>query len=261
VVDNDFGQSAKEICTVFQSKSYLNLYYCIEPEQNIAIARNVAVENAIGDFIAFIDDDEFPCANWLLSLYNAINRYNSDGILGPVVPHFEKTPPNWVLKGRIFERPTHSTGHVLEGRNTRTGNVLLKRELFTSGQEWFDPAFGSGGEDRDFFRRKINEGKIFVWSNEAQVFETIPPARWKRTILMKRALLRGKISFNDKDSEIGSIIKSACAIAAYSICLPVLFVLCHHVFMKILIKDCDHFGKILAFSGIDWVKEKYVGGQ
>ena len=260
VVDNDYDQSAKEIVTAFKNNSSLDVDYCIEPEQNIALARNKAVENAVGDFIAFIDDDEFPSEKWLLSLYNAINRYNSDGILGPVLPHFQEDPPKWVLNGCLFDRPTHPTGHVLEWRNTRTGNALLRRQLFTSGHGWFDPAFGSGGEDRDFFRRKIKEGKVFVWSNEAQVFETVPAARWKRTVLTKRALLRGKIALNSTDSGPASILKSACAIAVYTICLPLFFVVGHHVFMKYLIKDCDHLGKVLAFFGIDWVKEKYVGG-
>ena len=34
--------------------------YCVEPRQNIALARNKALQNAEGDLIAFIDDDEFP---------------------------------------------------------------------------------------------------------------------------------------------------------------------------------------------------------
>ena len=36
-------------------------------KQNIALARNKAIENAKGDFIAFIDDDEFPLDQWLLN--------------------------------------------------------------------------------------------------------------------------------------------------------------------------------------------------
>ena len=260
VVDNDVEETAKKVVATFRNSSILNVDYCNERNQNIALARNKAVGMAKGEFIAFIDDDEFPSEKWLLSLYKDIKRYNADGILGPVIPHFEQPPPKWVLKGRLFERPTHPTGYVMGWRNTRTGNTLLKRELFGSGQKWFDPAFGSGGEDRDFFRRKIEEGKVFVWSNEAQVFEIVPPVRWKRTVLTKRALLRGKIALKSTDSGPASILKSACAIAAYTICLPLFLVAGHHIFMKYLIKDCDHLGKVLAFLGIDLVKEKYLGG-
>jgi len=46
----------------------------------------------------------------------------------------------------------------------------------------------------------------------------------------------------------------------YTACLPFVYIIGHHVFMKYLIKDCDHLGKVFAFFGINCVKEKYVGG-
>jgi succinoglycan biosynthesis protein ExoM len=258
IVDNDRFGSARRTVESLARASRISVGYYVEPEQNIARARNKAVHEAKGDFVAFIDDDEFPNERWLVTLYQAMHRYASDGVLGPVLPHFETRPPNWVLKGRFFDRPTHRSGHVLDWKNTRTGNALMRRELFKEGQDWFDPAYGSGGEDRDYFRRRIQEGHIFVWCNEAPVFETVPPGRWKRTILIKRALLRGKMALNGTRLQPVSILKSAIAIAVYSCCLPLFFVLGHHIFMKYLIKTCDHAGKVLAYIGIDLVREKYV---
>jgi glycosyltransferase involved in cell wall biosynthesis len=260
IVDNDASESARQIAESFARQSSLECSYHVEAEQNIARARNKAVENAKGDYVAFIDDDEFPDRTWLLKLCSAQIHHKSDGILGPVLPYFEQEPPDWVLKGRFFERPAHSTGQVLSWRNTRTGNVLLRRELFKNGHQWFDPALGSGGEDRDFFKGKIEEGHVFVWCNEAPVFETIPPARWKRTVLLKRAMIRGKMALNATRSRASSVLKSMVAVVLYTGCLPFVCVLGHHVFMKCLIKDCDHLGKVCAFFGIDWLKEKYVGG-
>jgi glycosyltransferase involved in cell wall biosynthesis len=260
VVDNDRFETARQAMESYAQQARIPARYCVEPEQNIALARNKAVENAAGDFIAFIDDDEFPAEQWLLNLYKAWKQYKSDGILGPVLPYFEREPPKWVLKGRFFERPTHPTGHVLEWKNTRTGNALLKRELFKEGREWFDPAFGSGGEDRNFFKRKIGEGHVFAWCNEAPVFEAVSWKRWNRTVMLKRALLRGKMAFNAAESRALSVLSSVVAIAVYTVCLPVFFLLGQHVFMKYLIKNCDHLGKVLAFLGIDLVKEKYLGG-
>lgn len=258
IVDNDRAESARQISESSTRQSKVSYY--VESEQNIALARNKAIKNAKGDFIGFIDDDEFPDEGWLLDLYKAVDRFGSDGILGPVVPSFEEKPPKWVLKGHFFDRPTHSTGHILGWKNTRTGNALIRRRVFEEDHNWFDPAFGSGGEDRDFFRRKIEAGYIFVWCNEATVFETVPPERWKRTVLLKRALLRGKMAFNATKSRPASVLKSAVAIILYTCCLPLFCVLGHHIFMKYLIKNCDHLGKVLAFFGVDWVKEKYVGG-
>ena len=260
IADNDASESARLIVERFAHSSKITCCYHVEPRQNIALARNKAIGNAKGDFLAFIDDDEFPDEWWLIRLRSALIQYNSDGVLGPVLPSFEQQPPNWVLKGRFFDRATHPTGHMLSWKNTRTGNALLKRNVFEKDREWFDPAFGSGGEDREFFKRKIEEGFIFVWCNEAPVFETVPSIRWKRTVLLKRALLRGEMALNTKESRLASILLSALAIILYTSLLPLFFLLGHHVFMKYLIKDCDHLGKLCAFLGIDLVEEKYVRG-
>jgi succinoglycan biosynthesis protein ExoM len=258
IVDNDGCGSARETAEFFARESKINIVYYMEPQQNIALARNKAVKNANGDFIAFIDDDEFPSKQWLFTLHRALTLYGTDGILGPVLPHFIEKPPAWVLKGRFFERPAHPSGYILGWENTRTGNVLLKAGTFKKDRNWFDPCFGSGGEDRDFFRRKISEGYTFAWCNEAHVFEAVPPERWDKTILMKRALIRGKMALNATKAKTISVLYSLCAVAVYTCCMPLFFVMGYHVFIKYLIKNCDHLGKILAFLGIDCVKEKYL---
>ncbi len=63
VVDSDLNESAKAIVEAFQKKSSVNIDYFIEPEQNISLARNKVVGNARGNFIALIDDDEYPGSN------------------------------------------------------------------------------------------------------------------------------------------------------------------------------------------------------
>ena len=258
IVDNDRSESARQTVESCARQSKIPISYYVEPEQNIALARNKAVKNAKSELIAFIDDDEFPAKHWLLNLLNALNFYNADGILGPVLPHFDEEPPKWVLKGHFFDRPMHPTGQTLVWKNTRTGNVLLRKDLFKEDCMWFDPAFGSGGEDRDFFRRKIGEGHIFVWCNEASVFETVPTVRWKKSVMIKRALLRGKVAFNNTTPNPFSLLKSVLVITVYTFGLPFFLILGHHIFMKYLIKACDHLGKVLAFMGIDLVKEKYI---
>lgn len=260
VVDNDRSESARTMVETHARSSKIDTTYHVEPEQNIALARNKAVENAEADFIAFIDDDEFPNRRWLLTLYKTMKQYGSAGVLGPVLPSFDTEPPRWVLKGRFFDRPAHQTGHVLGWKNTRTGNALLRSELFAEDRTWFNPEFGSGGEDRDFFRKRTEEGHVFVWCNEAPVYETVPPERWKRTILLKRALLRGKMALNVPSSRPMSVLKSVVAVIMYTSCLPLFFLLGHHIFMKYLIRNCDHLGKVLSFCGIDLVQEKYVSG-
>src|SRR5260370_42075710 len=116
VSDNDSGESAREMVTKFSSTSHLRTTYCNEPRKNIALARNMALEHAEGELVAFIDDDEFPAKDWLWNLLNAYLKGGADGVLGPVVPHFESNPPPWLERGKVFDRPPHPPSYKYAGR-------------------------------------------------------------------------------------------------------------------------------------------------
>ena len=251
VIDNDAGESAKRIVETFAKKSKVDVQYYVEPELGFAQVRNRAVASAKGDFIAFIDDDEFPDDKWLLKLYMALRGYKADGVLGPVVPHFDVEPPKWIVKGRICDRDTFPTGKVMNDPGmTRTGNTLLAKTLFNGTPTPFDVRYGStGGEDTDFFKRMMEKGKMFVWCNEAPVWETVPRERMERTYFLKRALQRGLT--NSRSSSLVSVdaFKSLAAVAIYTAALPLCLVAGQHVFMKYLIRDCDHIGKLLGLLG------------
>src|SRR5262245_45733748 len=80
VADNDAARSAEPVVGSFAAASSLTVTYAAEPIANIALARNTAVAHAQGDFIAFIDDDEFPSAGWLLSLFRTREARSADGV-------------------------------------------------------------------------------------------------------------------------------------------------------------------------------------
>lgn len=254
VVDNDCTKSAKPTVEDLRRHSSVSISYFNEPEQNIALARNKAVTNAKGELIALIDDDEVPSRSWLINLYKACDEFHADGVLGPVVPNYEMPPPKWLVRGKFYERPSHRTGEVLDWTNTRTGNVILRRDIFDNGENLFRREFGSGGEDRDFFRRMIAKGFRFVWCAEAPVYEAVTAVRCTRSFMLKRALLRGQLPhFTTVD-----YAKSLVAVPLYTAFLPFLFVADHHLFMKYLIKDFDHIGRLLNLCGINVIKQKYV---
>jgi len=254
VVDNDRTGSARQTVEDFRRHSSISISYLSEPEQNIALARNKAVANAEGDFIAFIDDDEVPCGSWLITLLHAYDEFGADGVLGPVLPYYEVDPPKWIIDGKFYERPSHRTGEVLHWTNTRTGNVMFRRDIFNDEDNRFRREFGSGGEDRDFFRRMIAKGFRFVWCAEAPVYEAVTAERCTRSFMLRRALLRGQLPhFTTVD-----FVKSLCAVPLYTTFLPFLVLSAHHLFMKYLIKVCDHIGRICSFCGIYLIKDKYI---
>ena len=255
VADNDEERSAEATVAEFGRATAIPMKYCVEPRQNIALARNKVVANATGDYLAFIDDDEFPVPAWLLTLLKACRKYDVDGALGPVLRHFDETPPKWLEKSKFYVRRVNPTGMKVDWEEARTGNVLIKRELVLDDPMPFRPEHRAG-EDQDFFRRKIAEGRNFVWCAEAEAYETVSPARWQKKYLLRKALLRGATAAL-RTNWLG-IVKSLVAVPLYTLALPLAFLAGQQHFMTLLVSLCDHLGKLLFLVGINPVREEYV---
>ena len=257
VADNDESMSAEATVEEFRQSSEIPIIYCVEPRRNIALARNKVVSNAEGDYIAFIDDDEFPAPHWLQTLFKNCNDYEVDGVLGPVKRHFDQTPPGWFKKSSIYDRPVNPTGQSVDWEDARTGNVLMRRRIIAGEANPFRPEFRAG-EDQDFFRRKTEEGFAFIWSADAVVFETIPPARWKRSYILRKAALQGATAALQPNCGPVNIVKSIIAVPLYLLIAPIVLLLGQHLFMALMVKICDHGGKLLMLMGINPIHEEYV---
>ena len=175
VVDNDADGSAQSIIAACERKARertIPLRYLVEPEQNIALARNLAVSACGGKYIAFIDDDEYPSPGWLEKHINAIETHNADGVFGPVYPIFPASFPDWMKNSPLFKIPDRPTGSRITGGSAATNNALVKRELLESRMGPFDKKFGrTGGEDTDLFSWLAGKGYSLVWCSEAVVHE------------------------------------------------------------------------------------------
>ena len=257
IVDNDRALSAESIVAAFAKCSPIEVKYLVEPRQNIALARNMALTNVQGEFVAFIDDDEFPTKQWLRTLFTECEKRHVDGVLGPVKSWYQLQPPKWVVDGGFYDRPSYPTGLVIDGTKGRTGNVLLRKVIIDGESMPFRPEFRTG-EDQDFFHRMITKGCVFTWCHEAMAYEWVPPIRWKRMFLLRRALLRGTTSALRSHVGARDVIKSVLAVTAYSVLLPLALLRSHGKFMRYLVSLVDHLGKLLALVGIYPITEQYV---
>ena len=262
VVDNDAAGSAREIVTRMSAVLGLDIDYGVEQEQTIPAARNHAMRLAKGNYIGIIDDDEFPPQHWLFTLYRAIQAFDVDGALGPVHPFFDGRPPAWLLKGRFCERPVLRTGTLLEWNQTRTGNVLLKKDVFDKHQISFDLKCKTSGSDRVFFKRAMQAGYRFVAVEEAPVYEVVPPERWTRSYYLKRALLHGGPAHKNIEDELrGSPrwtvpLRSGAALIAYAVALPFSAFIGNHMLVKCLEGGGYHLSRLLSMLGIELVKKR-----
>ena len=255
VVDNDRSRSAENVVKRFQMMPQASILYDCEEERNIALARNRTLMIASGNLIAFIDDDEKPVANWLFKLYQAIRIWKADGVLGPVVPFYTSGAPEWIKKVNIFDRRRFPTGTQLTVRDTRTGNVLLERSGLQDPCVWFDARFGrSGGEDVNFFQKQIAQNKQFVWCDEAIVYETVPPERWRATFHLRKYIRIGglngaRIRRASKSSAV-ELARTIGSIPAWCALLLVFSPFGKHLWIRPALKLAYSGSCILAFFGL-----------
>src|SRR3954454_20434042 len=92
IVDDTADGQARSVVEAFAGRFELGLEYRISGKHNISIARNLALETAlgIGDWIAMIDDDCEPPPQWLEALVNVQKRTGADAVTGRMirrVPH------------------------------------------------------------------------------------------------------------------------------------------------------------------------------
>jgi len=262
VVDNDADGPAEETVTGVKHRLGLEITYGIEPVRTIPAARNHSIRLAKGNYIGIIDDDEFPPPQWLLTLYRAIHTFDVDGALGPVHPFFEQSPPDWLLKSGLCERPFLRSGTLLHWEDTRTGNVLLKKSVFDEHQLQFDLSCKTSGSDKEFFREAMALGYRFVAVEEAPVYEIVPPERQTKSYYLRRAIVHASNERKYRAPMLHGVkkilvpIKFLVALGIYSFLLPFCFIRGTHIVMKCLEKVVYHSSWLLRMLGVDLAKER-----
>ena len=193
IADNDPLHSAREVIEIFRSRTDIQLKMIHVASPNIAAARNAAIHETQGELLAFIDDDEIPCNEWLVKMHCTMLDTGADVVFGPVVPSLHEKSPNWINTGRYFERERFPTGTSIDLGEARTGNVLINRKSVLSMEGPFNLDFGrTGGEDTLFFKQLLKLGTKFSWCDEAVVEETVPLERASARWLIMRSFRIGQ---------------------------------------------------------------------
>jgi glycosyltransferase involved in cell wall biosynthesis len=196
VADNDMEKhEGFDACQKLIESGYgWPLDHFIVAERGIANVRNALVARALAkhfDFIAMLDDDEWPQPNWIEAFLRTQEATCADALHGAVLREFEAAPGHWASRCDGVAHMHAKTGVVesIPG----TGNVLFARACFEVIQApWFDPAFAlCGGEDSDFLERLRRLGRRFAWCDEAIVHAWVPTSRGNLKWALSRAYSTG----------------------------------------------------------------------
>lgn len=191
VADNDVQPSARERVYGLAAQLPFQTVYVHCPASNISLARNACLENAAGDYLAFIDDDSTASKEWLAELLAAIEESGADAVLGPVRSVYPDAAPGWMREGDF-----HSTVPVWVNGEIRTGysgNVILRRLSPKVIGRRFSLALGqTGGEDTEFFAELYGAGGRIGFAPRAVVYEPVPNNRARFSWLAKRRFRAGQ---------------------------------------------------------------------
>ena len=191
VADNDVVPSAAQRVEALRTKIPHDILYVHCPASNISIARNACLDNAKGDFLAFIDDDETASPDWIIRLAETAAVTGADAVLGPVKAIYGKDAPRWMQQGDFHSTlPVWVSGRIVTGY---TCNTLLRLSAPEIRGRRFDLSLGrSGGEDTDFFTHMHRMGGKIAYAPAAWVHEPVPDKRTSFSWLARRKFRFGQ---------------------------------------------------------------------
>jgi hypothetical protein len=118
---------------------------------------------------------------WLSHIMRTMVTEGADALFGAIEPIPEH--PDQVPDARILNSYRRDLGLPegarIKGRRSGhipgigTGNSVLRRATAIAGSQPFDPAFGDGGEDTDFFLRLGRRKLKVVWSAGGLAYEIV----------------------------------------------------------------------------------------
>jgi glycosyltransferase involved in cell wall biosynthesis len=191
VVDNASQDDTRQVVDAIIAKADVPVRYVYEPQKGFTYARNRALAESRGEWIASFDDDQIAAPDWLHELMAVATTKNCRSVGGAIevlLPAGRISP----YLERVFGATTDGNEPRHYGRNEwpGTGNQLLHRSVYEE-VGGFDEIFNGRGEDTDLYRR-IHAANIDTWfAPSARVQHIIPEERLEDSYLRRMCLQNG----------------------------------------------------------------------
>ncbi|MFZ4083159.1 MAG: glycosyltransferase [Pirellula sp.] len=214
VIDNNSTDDTQEVLKNFLGK--LPLRILIEKRQGLSHARNLALQECQSDLLVFTDDDVLVGSDWIRAYRNVVDRFGNDIAFfgGAVYPWFEVEPSPSLVEaiptvGMGFcgvELPelldiSHDAAILPVGANFAFRKSLIGNRVFRT-----DLGLAGGariaGEETEFLRGLLDEGKKGVWIQNAEVKHWVPQFRISKNYLKRHLFDLGRTSARVRKEEI-----------------------------------------------------------
>lgn len=189
VVDNDPQRSAWPVFGQLQAACppTMSLRYAHETRQGVSYARNRGIDEARGDFLAFLDDDILVQPPWLAAVMDCFSRTGADCVGGRTLIKWEATPDEIVgdcLAQLLALDQGLDSFRMLGPQLPEGGNVAFRKSVFRDGRGFCTSLGPVGkiktfGEDSELMRRLLKDGLVVWYCAEALAYHSTGGERLK----------------------------------------------------------------------------------
>lgn len=166
----------------------------------LSFARNVGIQRASGDIVAFIDDDAIAPTDWAEHVVGAFEEYpQAIGITGPAYPYWTDLQADWYPEEFywILSCPTPGwTGYTTPTpiRNAWGVNMAFRREAVEAARfsETFVGGSRTGADDVDFSMRvRAATRKPILFHPSVCVYHKVSSQRLSSSFVRRKAFRDG----------------------------------------------------------------------
>ncbi len=207
VVNNNSKDQTSKVVSIVAEQTRVPVREVIETQAGVVYARNLGVQEANGEWIAFFDDDQLADPNWLVELIQAAQTYHCRCVGGAVTLKLppgetrELSPICRMLLGESvgLSQPQAYTPRVTPG----AGNLMIHKSVFDE-IGLFDEAYNKRGEDTDLFLR-MYAANIQAWfTPKAIIQHVIPTDRLTSSYLLKLSTIMSQGMAEDERKAVGN---------------------------------------------------------
>ena len=174
IVDDGSTDSSIEI---IQQLNDTRIKLLQQTNSGVSVARNKAIENANGEWIAFLDADDWWHPQYLENIHNAISIHtgaqaiSSGFFCKPDSPNWQ--PDAWPLPRQLpkIEEIKNLPERWLQGIPFFTSSICINSAFLKTIHPWF-PKGESNGEDLDLWMRIAEKSSILHLPVEMVVYRT-----------------------------------------------------------------------------------------
>ena len=205
VIDNTSTDKTPQIIQRYlNAPGSVTLRSAVQPVLGLSHARNLAVEMAAGEIIAFLDDDAVADPAWLVALLEAYAMHpDAWAVGGKVLPLWEGKRPIWLTDDLLPHLSILDLGDVVRslhaGEQLYGVNFSCRRYAFDQ-IGLFRTDLGRqgiallGSEESEFQQRLLQQGQSLIYTPHAVVSHRVPEERLQQWYFIRLAYHKGRTS-------------------------------------------------------------------